>query len=146
MSISSIQRRRLFEELTRVLYSSGEKPRLTDILIEMSRYFDKYQPGLPVKPIEGWAVSGRRSDLDLINEAFYALQHNMSVAYESSIEQARDMMALTTLLQNALEQMRSKRTAIIAEIDDYLFSLFNTDGYFMSLSDTFNNKILILIN
>lgn len=139
MSISSIQRRRLFEEVTRVFYASGERPRLTDILSEVSRYFAKYPPGLPLRPTQGFAVDGQKTNLNLINEAFYGMQHNLSVAYESALEQTRDIMMITSVMQSNLERLRSRRSALVATIDDYLFTLFNSDGYYMSISDSFDD-------
>lgn len=139
MSIAGIQRRRLFEEVTRVFYASGEKPRLTDILAEVSRYFAKYPPGVPLRPMQGFAQNGQRSDLNLVNEAFYGMQHNLSVAYESALEQTRDIMMITSMMQSNLERLRTRRSKLVATIDDYLFTLFNSDGYYMSLSDTFDD-------
>lgn len=139
MSISSIQRRRLFEEVTRVFYASGERPRLTDVLSEVSRYFAKYPPGVPLRPTQGFAVDGQKTNLNLINEAFYGMQHNLSVAYEAALEQTRDIMMITSVMQSNLERLRSRRSALVATIDDYLFTLFNSDGYYMSLSDSFDD-------
>lgn len=139
MSISAIQRRRLFEEVTRVFYASGEKPRVTDILAEISRYFAKYPAGVPLRPMQGFAADGRKSDVSLVNEAFYGMQHNLSVAYEAALEQTRDIMMITSMMQSNLERLRTRRSKLVATIDDYLFTLFNADGYFMSISDTFDD-------
>jgi hypothetical protein len=139
MSISGIQRRRLFEEVTRSFYASGEKPRLSDILTEVSRYFSKYPPGTPLKPLQGFASDGQRSNVDYMNAALFGMQHNLSVAYEAALEQIRDIMMTTSVLQSSLERLRLRRRALMSQIDDYLFTLFNADGYFMALSDTFDN-------
>lgn len=142
MSISGIQRRRLFEEMTRTFYAAGEKPRLADILIEVSKYFSNHPAGVPIRPIQGWARAGQQTNIDYINHAFYSLQHNLSVAYEASLEQVEDIMMITSVLQANLESLRIRRKALISKIDDYLFTLFNADGYFMSLSDSFDDLSL----
>lgn len=139
MSISGIQRRRLFEEVTRSFYSAGEKPRLADILTEVSRYFSKYPAGRPIRPIQGFAANGQRSNVDYVNQAFYAMQHNLSVAYEVALEQTQDIMMVTSILQSSLESLRIRRKSLISKIDDYLFTLYNADGYFLSLSDSFDD-------
>ncbi len=142
MSISGIQRRRLFEEMTRTFYASGEKPRLADILVEVSKYFSNHPAGTPLKPLQGFARRGQKSNIDYMNHAFYSMQHNLSVAYEASLEQVQDIMMITSVLQANLESLRIRRKALISKIDDYLFTLFNADGYFMSLSDSFDDLSL----
>lgn len=137
-SISSIQRRRLYEEVIRSLYASGEKPTLNEILTQVSKYFSKYPAGAPLKGASS-IIPDRRTDVDRLNEAFLSLQHNSSVAYESAISQLRDIMMLTSLFQSEIERLKARRNVLNARLDDYLFSLFNSDGYFYSVSDSFAN-------
>jgi len=135
-SISSIQRRRLYEEVIRSLYASGEKPTLNEILTQVSKYFAQYPAGAPLKGATS-ILSDRTTDVNRLNEAFLSLQHNSSVAYEAAVSQLRDIMMLTSLFQSEIERLKARRNVLNARLDDYLFSLFNTDGYFYSVSDSF---------
>ena len=143
MGISEIQKKRVFEEVTRNFFASGEKPSLRDILAVLSEYFDDHPVGLPLSlPLE-YLTEDMTSDVDKFNTIMGRMSLNLDVLYESNYEQVKDIMTLTTLLRSNLEKLRNKRNKIIATLDDHLFSLYNTDGYYFSRSDVFSDLDLV---
>jgi hypothetical protein len=144
--ISEIQKRRVFEEITRLFFVSGENPRLIDIQTEISNYFSKNPVGLPLSLPLNFVGSGLRSDVDKFNEVLANMSMNMDVLYESAASQVDEVMLLTTLLRSQLERLGSRRKRLESQIDDYLFSLYNTDGYYYSASDTFADTTLVDLN
>jgi len=139
VSISKIQTERVFEETSKILFSKGEKPRLVDILTEVSRFFAKNPAGQPLKlPLEYFG-DGLRSNVDKANELFTNSQINLDILYEVCREHLNESMTLSTILRAYLERLRVRRVAIETLIDDYMFSIYNTDGYYLSVSDQFND-------
>ncbi len=139
MSISRIQRERILEEVTRTLYASGEKPTLSEILNRVSRYVSDNPLGAPLD-VTGiaYAEPDMRSKTDLINEALLNTILNIDVAYEATDESVENLMFLTSILKGNLEKLAARRKKIVSKIDDYLFSTYNADGYYYSLSDDFS--------
>lgn len=143
MGIAEIQKKRILDEITRAYFSTGEKPTLTHILKDGSDYFNKFPIGKPL-PIEtDGLIPKLRSDVDKFNEMFARLALNIDVLYEACNDQVEAVMTLTTILRTELERLRSRRQRLITVIDDKLFTLYNTDGYYYSISDTFNTLDLV---
>lgn len=143
MSISTIQKRRVMEEVTRAFFAAGVKPSLMDILNEVSKYFYNYPVGIPLPMPEGYIEEGIRSDVDKFNEILAHTTLNLDVLYEASLEQVQDVMVLTTLLQTHLERLNTKRKKLVNLMDDYLLSIYNSDGYYFSMSDAFADLDLV---
>lgn len=137
MSISQIQRRRVFEEITRTLYASGERPRLIDIMREVSAYFKDYPAGNPLPPFTEHIQMGLPSNAEKVNQMIANLVTNLDVLYEAVGDHQQDLMHLTTLLRTSIENLRARRKKLVTQMDDYLFSLYNVDGYYYSASDSF---------
>lgn len=146
MSISQVQKRRILEEITRIYYASGERPLPMDILGDASKYFSKYPLGLPVGVPEEYIVSDATSNVEKFNELMQNYAFDLEVLYEVCGDQVQDLMDLTTMLRTHLERLRARREKLIARVDDYLFTLYNTDGYYYSVSDTFTTLDLIDLN
>lgn len=142
MSIRQIQVGRILEEATRSLYSSGKKPTLGSILNIVSRHFSKYPAGRPLPIPQDVARYRQVSNVKRFNEALVHMADNVDVAYEAMLEHVDDVLILTNSLQSHLERLKTKRRRVETQIDDYLLSLYNTDGYFYSISDTFADLAL----
>lgn len=136
MSIRRIQTEKLMQEVVRHLYAQGVRPPLNDIFKEVARFFSKYPAGqaLPLPPMPEVRT---RSDVKVYNTALAHTVENIDVLYEAVMEQVGDVLELTNSLQSHLDRLATKRRRIETRIDDYLLSLFNTDGYFFSIGDTF---------
>ena len=138
MSISEIQKRRVFEEITRSMHASGERPRLIDIMLQVSRYFSRYPAGRPLPLPIASIQEGITSNVDEFNRILSHIANTLDVIYEATNQQVEQIMSITTSLNMRLERLKARREGLIHKIDDYLFSLYNTDGYYYSFSDTFS--------
>lgn len=143
MGIPQIQKKRILEEISRSYFSNGEKPRLIDVLNDASQFFSKFPLGSPLPIVTDQFKPGLRSDVEQFNELLARFALNIDILYQACTEQSEDIMTLTTMLRTELERLRSRRQKIIAGIDDKLFALYNTDGYYYSISDTFYTLDLI---
>lgn len=146
MSISQIQRHRVFGETTRTLFSSGERPRLVDIMREVSGYFHEYPAGKPLPALTKTMQKNLPSNVTAFNQMLSHVVTNLDVLYEATEEHQQDTLLLTTLLKTNLERLRARRKKLVTQIDDYLFSLYNTDGYYYSISDVFSDLNLTDLN
>jgi hypothetical protein len=138
MSVRRVQIQRLIEEVTHTLYASGTKPTLGNIFDQISRHFSAYPAGNPL-PIPSIGNYRSVSDVKQFNRALLHSAENVSVLYEVLIDNIEDILTMTSSLQSNLARLKSKRKRIETRIDDYLFSLYSTDGYFYSASDTFSD-------
>lgn len=138
-SIRKVQIERVLEDVARALYAQGVKPTLNDILGQVSSYFAQYPAGVPLPLPLDYIKNGFVSNVDKFNQVLAHLVMNMDVVYEASLDQVDDVMLLTTTLRSHLERLRAQRRRTEAKIDDYLLSLYNSDGYYFSISDTFSD-------
>jgi hypothetical protein len=139
VSIRRVQTERILEEISHSLYASGVKPTVTDIFQQVARYLSRYPAGAPIPLPTGIADYRRISDVRQFNRALLHTAENVSVLYEVMLEHVDEVLLLTDALQAHLERLKRRRKRVEAQIDDYLSSLYNTDGYFYSSSDTFSD-------
>lgn len=145
MSISEIQKKKFLDNVYQMIYSSGLSPedkvgRQPDER-EIKRLFDEYfvenRIGVPL----AIDVTGLRNitttDPDLLNEYMARALLNMEVLYDSVDESNHKLLNVITVLNKKFSQLKDKRASLESKVDDILFSLSNTDGYFYSFSDSF---------
>jgi hypothetical protein len=125
-----------------MLYSSGTRPTLGAIFARVSKYFARFPVGLPLPVSNAVAVSRQPSEVKAFNRAIAHVAENLDVLYEAVLEHVDEVMVLTGTLQGHLERLRARRRRVEAQVDDYLLSLHNTDGYYYSASDTFSDMAL----
>lgn len=157
MSISNIQKRKFLENLYRFLYSIGNsendvvirKPDEAEVKREFDSYFSINRIGSPLNIDLGLLRNTITTNPDLMNEMMARLLLNMEVLYDSIDDNNENIMKTITALNKRFNQLKTKRAALEAKVDDVLFAISNTDGYFYSFSDTFvdlNNVDLSLTN
>jgi len=139
MSLSNIQYQRVLDSITRYYYSLGKFPSEEQLKTDLSKYFSRYSLGSPVGFTNGIFADGLRASADDMNDAVCKTISNLDILYETIQEQLSQSMTLNTYLSANLEKLKIKRRAIVAKIDEFLFSNANTDGYFYSFADTFDN-------
>jgi len=139
MSIKRIQTERVLNEVSRTMHASGVRPLLNDILSRVSKHFGRYPAGLPLPIPPTVASSEQPSDVKAFNQALAHVAENLDVLYEVALEHIDDIMVLTNTLQTNLQRLKSRQRRVETKIDDYLLSLYNTDGYYFSISDTFSD-------
>jgi len=146
MSISKIQKSIIFKEISQAHYMSGRKPRLIDVMKKLTEFFSENPIGQPVSIPISSVERMLPSSPERFNEITSRLALNIEVLYRANEEQLQKTMALTTVLNAELESLKAKRNKLITQIDDYLFSLYNTDGYYFSFSDNFADLSKVDLN
>jgi hypothetical protein len=147
VTISSIQKRKFLNNLYQLLYSSGvtesetaiRQPKEEDVKKEFDAYFSVNRLGTPLNIDLNLLRNTTTTDPDLMNFLLARSLLNMEVLYDSSYENNEDLMKVTTILNKRLEHLKRKRIQLEKKVDDILFSISNTDGFFYSFSDSFSN-------
>lgn len=139
MSIRRIQTERALEGVVRDVYSAGRQPPLGDITARLAKFLARNPAGVPQRAVD---IPAGTADPEHYNSILRALAINLSVLYEAALDQVDDVLQITSSLQTDLQRLTTMRRKIEAKIDDYLLSLYNTDGYFYSASDTFSTTEL----
>ena len=147
MTISSIQKRKFLNNLYQLLYSSGvsesdvsiRQPKEEDVKREYDNYFSVNKLGLPLEIDVNNFRNRETTDPELMNFMFSRMLLNAEVLYDSVYENNEDLMKVVTVLNKRLENLKSKRIELEKKVDNLLFSISNTDGFFYSFSDSFTN-------
>lgn len=137
MSIRSIQTAQVLDEVANALYASGVNPTLDQVMGQVSKFFTQYPVGQPLTMPYDYIQSNLASDADKFNLLMLHLAMNLDVAYQACLEQVNQILVLTQLIQSYLNRLTRKRNQLLTQVDDYLLTLSNTDGYFYSTSDAF---------
>lgn len=146
MSVRNQQIENALVDIVRLLYSTGVKPTLNDILEMVSMYFSEFPAGKPLPiPLENIREDSR-SNVDDMNEIMSATDVNLDLLYQVCQDQVADVMNLTTELNSYMSRLKAMRQRIETTVDDYLLSLYNSDGYYYSISDTFADLSLVDLN
>lgn len=139
MSVRKIQTERVVQDIARGFYSTGVNPTLNAVLGKIAEYFAKFPAGNPLPLPINYVEADRVSDVDKFNEALARIAMNLDVLYEASMGQVDEILMLSTALRQHLDRLSVYRKRVETLIDDYLLSLYNTDGYYYSISDTFSD-------
>ena len=139
MSIRRIQTEQALENIVREVYSAGRQPPLGMITARLAKHLSEYPLGAPLR---SGAIPAGTADPEQYNSVLRALALNLSVLYESALEQVEDVLQVTSSLQSDLRRLTAMRRKLETKIDDYLLAMFNTDGYYYSVSDTFSTTDL----
>lgn len=147
MTISSIQKRKFLNNLYQLLYSSGvsesnsaiRQPREEDVKKEFDAYFSVNKLGSPLNIDLNLLRNIQTTDPDLMNLLLSRSLLNLEVLYDSTYENNEDLMKVITILNKRLDHLKRKRIKLEKKVDDILFSMSNTDGFFYSFSDSFSN-------
>lgn len=142
MSVRNQQIENALVDIVRLLYSTGVKPTLNDILELASMYFSENPAGLPIAMPISEMREGSRSNVDKTNAVMATMDVNLDLLYSVCQEQVGEVMSLTSELNSYIARLKAKRKRIETKVDDYLLSLYNSDGYYYSISDTFSDLSL----
>lgn len=143
-SIRKVQVERALSDIIRLLYSEGTKPTNNEIRRHLSEYFTKYPAGRPI-PFDTTKMyaEGARTNVEAFNETMLAIMVNVDTLYKATMEQVEDVMKINTALRDKTQRLKDKRRRLATKIDDYLLSLYNTDGYYYSIADSFTTLDLV---
>lgn len=142
MSIRRVQTERVMQDVVHHLYSQGVQPTLADVLRRIAQYFSKHPAGTPLQVPTREFIEGDTSDVETYNRALRHMAVNLDVLYEAALDQVQDVLLLTDAMQSHLDRLNAYRRRIETTIDDHLLSLYNTDGYYFSISDTFSDATM----
>lgn len=147
MTISSIQKRKFLNNLYQLLYSSGvsnldsaiRQPKEEEVKREYDEYFSVNNFGVPLSIDINNFRNTPVADPELMNFMLSRMLLNAEVLYDSIYENNEDLMKVVTVLNKRLDNLRSRRVELEKKVDNLLFSISNTDGFFYSFSDSFSN-------
>lgn len=133
-SIREVQIEAVLSNTVRALYSSGVRPSINDVFSEVSRYFAQYRAGSPVDVSLG---QSSRSSASAVNDLMAKTILNLHTLYDATQSQVDEIMEMTSVFRVRLKQLDQKRRRLNSQIEDYLLTLYNTEGYYHTFGDTF---------
>jgi hypothetical protein len=139
MSIENIQKKRFLDTIYKIYYSLGSKPSENEISTIYGRYFNRYRPGQPIPVGYDDLSASNIIDIDKLNRIMASNSFNVDVLYDSFHEEVSDLYDLITALKFRLDSLRSRRSELEKNVDDKLFAINNTDGFYFSHTNAFNN-------
>jgi len=142
MTIENIQKKRFLETIYKIYYSLGNKPSESEISTIFGRYFSRYRPGFPIPVPYNDLSASSIIDVEKINQITAHTSFNVDVLYDSFHEQISDLYDLITAFNSRIESLKSRRAELEKNIDDKLFAINNTDGFYYSHTNAFNNTAL----
>lgn len=144
MSVRQIQIQTVLDGIAESLFTRGIHPTVEQIMHKAADHFREFPAGLPL-PIPP-DITKSPTSVEAWNVMLARFLNNLEVLYQASLEQIDEIMALNTTLRVQIENLKTKRKAVERQIDDYLLSLYNTEGYFYSASDSFVNLDIVDLN
>ena len=137
--IEDIQKVRFLNNLYKSYYSYGKELDETTIKRLYSIYFRENPAGSPLSLDVEILRSTSIANIDFINNMMARALFNMDVLYDATYESIEDLYSIVTSLNNRINSLRMKRTSLEKKIDDYIFSITNSDGYYASFSEEFTD-------
>jgi hypothetical protein len=139
MSIENIQKKRFLETIYKMYYALGSDPSDSEISNLYGRYFARFSPGSSLNVPYEDLNSQSKIDQDTLNRIMVHIIYNVDVLYESFYDQIEELYSIVNSYNLRIESIKSKRAEIEKKVDDQLFSLRNTDGFYYSVTEAFND-------
>ena len=139
MSIDNIQKARFLNTIFKMYYALGEEPSYNDISILYGQYFNRNKTGEPVSSDYDDLNASNVIDYEKINRIMTTTLFNVDVLYDSFHEEVEALYEAVSSYKFRIDYLRSKRAEVEKKVDDHLFSLKNTDGFYYSNSNAFND-------
>jgi hypothetical protein len=143
MSIQQVQAKNILTFIAQSLFSSGVNPLSKEVLEPLSKFFSSNPTGLPYKLPVGRFREDLQGNQEDYNDLAAFMITNIDTLYEVCFDHIDQIFSLNTVLQNHLDRLKKKRARLEDKIDDHLLSIFNSDGYFYSISDSFSETELV---
>ncbi len=139
MSISQIQIKNILELIAKSYFVNGINPQTSQLHSYMSQYFSKNPAGNLVTLDLDLFANAIVSDVDKLNDFMSMMIVNIDTLYEVCSNHVEQSMMLNSVLRTHLERLKIKRKVLEQKVDDYLLGIYNSDGYFFSISDDFSS-------
>ena len=127
-------------------YALGEAPSDNEISAIYSRYFSRFQAGNTIPVPYNDISSNQVIDPEKLNRVMVHTLFNVDVLYDVYHEQVEELYDIVNAYAVRLEDIRSKRVELEKKVDDQMFSLANTDGFYYSITNAFNNLDMVDLN
>ena len=139
MNIATIQKRKFLNNIYKLLYSSGSRPSEDEVRKIFNSYFSINKLGQPIAV--DYDIFNRKSTLDPfdLNELMVKTLLNMEVLYDCTNENSYEMMSVITALNKKLTTLKARRREVESKVDELLFSVNNSDGFFYSYLENFSS-------
>jgi len=139
MSIENIQKKRFLETIMKIYYCLGSEPNSNDISVLFGQYFNVNRIGDPVTLRYDDLNFSDTIDYEKLNRIMATLLFNTDVLYESFYEEVEQLYSVISSYKFRLDNLKNKRAEVEKKVDDHLFALKNTDGFYYSVSNAFND-------
>lgn len=146
MIISDIQKVRFLNTIYKIYYSLGSAPSDNEVSSLYGRYFSRYPVGQTIPVNYNDLSTNLVIDQDKLNRIMVHMLYNLDSVYEAYHEHVQDLYDIVTSFSKRLESISSKRAEIEKKVDDQLFALRNTDGFYYSSTNAFNDTSLVDLN
>jgi hypothetical protein len=127
-------------------YALGEAPSDNEVSAIYSRYFSRFQAGNTIPVPYNDISSNQVVDPEKLNRIMVHTLFNVDVLYDVYHEQVEELYEIVNSYTIRLEDIRSKRVELEKKVDDQMFSLANTDGFYYSITNAFNNLDMVDLN
>ena len=127
-------------------YALGQAPSDNEISAIYSRYFSRFQAGNTIPVPYNDISSNQVIDPEKLNRVMVHTLFNVDVLYDVYHEQVEELYEIVNAYNTRLEDIRSKRVELEKKVDDQMFSLANTDGFYYSITNAFNNLDMVDLN
>lgn len=139
MSIENIQKRRFLETIYKIYYSLGSEPSTEEISSIYGRYFSRYKPGQPIPVPYSDLNASAYVDIEKLNRIMLHTGFNLDVLYENYHEEIEELYDLISAFKFRIDNLKSRRAELEKTVDDFLFSINNTNGFYFAFTEAFNN-------
>jgi len=139
MSIDNIQKKRFLETIYKIYYSLGSQPEFQEISSIYGRYFSRFKPGQSIPVPFNDLNSTSYVDVDKLNRILTHSAFNLDVLYENYFEELEELYDLVSAFKFRINDLKSRRAELEKTVDDKLFALNNTSGFYYAFTEAFNN-------
>lgn len=139
MSIETTQKRRFLETIYKIYYSLGSEPSLQEVSLLFGRYFSRFVPGESLPVPYGDLNSSSYIDQEKLNRILVHTGFNIDVLYDNYFDEVEKMYELISAFKFRMDNLRSRRAELEKNVDDKLFSINNTNGFYYAYTEAFNN-------
>jgi len=146
MSIQSLQKKRFLDTIYKMYYALGAAPSENEISAIYSRYFSRFEAGNTIPVPYNDISSNQVIDPEKLNRVMVHTLFNVDVLYDAYHEQVEELYEIVNAYTARLEDIRSKRVELEKKVDDQLFSLSNTDGFYYAITNAFNDIKMVDMN
>jgi hypothetical protein len=137
--IEDIQKRRFLNNIYKLSYAYGLRINEEAVKSAYSSYFRNNPPGSPISLDPESLRAQNITNVESINYLMAKSIFNMDILYDATHESVEELFELVTSLNARVDALRSRRLNLEKKVDDIIFSITNSDGYFASITEEFSD-------